>query len=167
NIINEEKRSILLESLKVVDLVEQVFEANHAGSRLANEINEWYPISGKINDDIKQACVEHGHGGCWNTPNYHINNIICIDMKECYPASMRGQEECAPWFNRFGHPTHHLVRVAVNEKLPKDDITGFAQWYEKHFACRDGDGCIKGWAPIVLLQYLLGAGILEDLMVGE
>ncbi|CAG8841607.1 3622_t:CDS:2, partial [Gigaspora margarita] len=61
NIINEKKRSILLESLKVVDLAEQVFGANHAGSRLANEINEWYPISGKINDDIKRACVEYGH----------------------------------------------------------------------------------------------------------
>ncbi|CAG8833559.1 31001_t:CDS:2, partial [Gigaspora margarita] len=123
NIINEEKRSILLESLKVVDLAEQ------------------------------RACVEHGHGGRWNTPNYHINDIICIDMKECYPASMRGQRECATWFNRFGHPIHHLVRVAVNGKLPKDDITGFAQvrsfkfapnihpvipvWYGKHFACRE------------------------------
>ena len=63
NIINEEKKSILLKSLKVVDLAEQVFGANHAGSRLANEINKWRPISGKINDVIRQACVEHGHGG--------------------------------------------------------------------------------------------------------
>ncbi|CAG8835930.1 7730_t:CDS:2, partial [Gigaspora margarita] len=125
NIINEKKRSILLESLKVVDLVEQVFGANHARSRLANEINEWYPISEKINDDIKQACVEHEHG----------------------------QGECAPWFNQFGHPTYHLVQVVVNGKLPKDDITGFAQvksfkfapnihsvipvWYGKHFAYRE------------------------------
>ncbi|CAG8628717.1 23401_t:CDS:10 [Gigaspora margarita] len=157
NIINEEKRSILLESLKVVDLAEQVFGANHAGSRLANEINEWYPISEKINNNIKRACVEHGHG----------------------------QEEYAPWFNQFGYPTYHLVQVAVNGKLPKDDITGFAQvrsfkfapnihpvipvWYGKHFACQGRDGCIKekGWAPIVLLQYLLGAGILEDLTVRE
>ncbi|CAG8838656.1 17699_t:CDS:10, partial [Gigaspora margarita] len=121
NIINEKKRLILLESLKVVDLAEQIFGANHAGSRLANKINEWYPISGKINDDIKRACIEHEHG----------------------------QEECALWFNRFGHPTHHLVQVAVNGKLLKDDITGFVQ------------------APIVLLQYLLGASILEDLTVGE
>ncbi|KAF0413852.1 hypothetical protein F8M41_007715 [Gigaspora margarita] len=155
-IINEEKKSILSESLKVVDLVEQVF-----------------------------ACVEHGHGGRWNAPSYHINDVICIDMKECYPASMRGQGECASWFNRFGHPTHHLVRVAVNGKLPQDDITGFAQvnsfkftsnihpvipvWYGKYFACCSGEGCIKnkGWAPIVLLQYLLETGILEDLTIGE
>ncbi|RHZ75704.1 hypothetical protein Glove_212g84 [Diversispora epigaea] len=93
---------------------------------------------------------------------------------------MRGQGECTPWFNRFGHPTHHLVRVAVNGKLPQEDITGFAQvrsfkfasnihpvipvWYGKHFACRSGDGCgkEKGWVPIVLLQYLLEVGILEN-----
>ncbi|CAG8497112.1 15972_t:CDS:2 [Cetraspora pellucida] len=155
NIINEEKKSILLKSLKVVDLAEQVFGANHAGSRLANEINEWHPISGKINDVIRQACVEHGHG------------------------------ECALWFNRFGHPTHHLVRVAVNGKLPKDDTTGFAQiksfkfasnihpvipvWYKKHFACRSRDGCVKskGWAPIVFLRYLLETGILESITIGE
>ncbi|CAG8695958.1 18005_t:CDS:2, partial [Cetraspora pellucida] len=135
NIINEEKKLILLKSLKVVDLAEQLFGANHAGSRLANEINEWRPISGKINNVIRQACVEHGHDGCWNAPSYHINNVVCIDIKECYPA------------------------IAVNGKLPKNDITGFAQinsfkfasnihpvisvWYGKHFACRSGDGCVK------------------------
>ncbi len=48
-------------------------------------------------------------------------------MKECYPASMHGQEECSPWFKQFGHLTHHFVRVAVNGELPPDDITGFAQ----------------------------------------
>ncbi|CAG8537996.1 197_t:CDS:2, partial [Racocetra persica] len=47
------------ESLKVVDLVEQVFGANHIRSQLANEINKWHPISGKINNIIKQACIEH------------------------------------------------------------------------------------------------------------
>ncbi|CAG8844118.1 5804_t:CDS:2, partial [Racocetra persica] len=66
----------------------------------------------------------------------------------------------------FGHPTHHLVRVAVNGELPQDDITRFAQirsfkfvsniylaipvWYGKHFACRSGEGCGKQtnvWLP--------------------
>ncbi|CAG8818581.1 32452_t:CDS:2, partial [Racocetra persica] len=115
-IINKEKKSILSESLKVVDLAEQVFGANHAGSQLANEINEWYPIFGK------------------NAPDYHVNDIVCIDTKEYYPASMRGQGECTPWFNRFGHPTHYLVRVAVNGELPEDDITGFAQIRSFKFA---------------------------------
>ncbi|CAG8589877.1 4767_t:CDS:1, partial [Cetraspora pellucida] len=106
-------------------------------------------------------------------------------MKECYPASMRDQGECTPWFNRFGHPTHYLVRVVVNRELPEDDITGFAQirsfkfasnihlvipvWYRKHFACRSGEGCKKekGWAPIVLLRYLLEVGILESVTIEE
>ncbi|RHZ44471.1 hypothetical protein Glove_724g33 [Diversispora epigaea] len=106
-------------------------------------------------------------------------------MKECYPASMRGQGECTSWFNRFGHPTHYLVKVAVNDELPQEDITGFAQvrsfkfasnihpvipvWYGKHFACRSGEGCAKnkGWALIVLLRYLLEVGILENLTIGE
>ncbi|CAG8687539.1 17281_t:CDS:2, partial [Cetraspora pellucida] len=95
------------------------------------------------------------------------------------------QGECTPWFNRFGHPTHYLVRVAVNGELPEDDITGFAQirsfkfasnihsaipiWYGKHFACRSREGCgkEKGWAPIVLLRYLLEVGILESVTIGE
>ncbi|CAG8699213.1 9201_t:CDS:2, partial [Racocetra persica] len=141
-IINKEKKSILSESLKVVDLAKQVFGANHAGSRLAKEINEWYPIFGKVNENIRQACVKYRHGGRWNVPDYHVNDIVCIDMKECYPA------------------------IAVNRELPEDDIAGFAQirsfkfasnihsvipvWYRKHFACRSGEGCgkEKGWAPI-------------------
>ncbi|RHZ45882.1 hypothetical protein Glove_645g59 [Diversispora epigaea] len=91
------------EIIESFDLTEQVFGANYAGSRLANEINEWRPITGKINDTIKQACIEHVHGGRWNASNYNISDVICIDIKECYPASIRGQGECIPWFNRFGH----------------------------------------------------------------
>ncbi|RHZ71197.1 hypothetical protein Glove_261g44 [Diversispora epigaea] len=184
-IINEEKKSIISESLKVVDLTEQVFGANYARSQLANKINKWQPITGKINDTIKQVCIEHGYGGRWNSPDYNINDVICIDIKECYPVSMRGQGECITWFKRFEHPTHHLVRVAVNRKLPQEDITGFAQvrsfkfasnihpvipvWYGKHFACRNREKCVKnkGWVPIVLLQYFLETGILEDLTIGE
>ncbi|CAG8845535.1 15362_t:CDS:2, partial [Racocetra persica] len=92
-IINKEKKSILSESLKVVDLAEQ------------------------------------------NAPDYHVNDVICIDIKECYPA------------------------IAVNRELPEDDITRFVQirsfkfasniysaisvWYGKHFAYRSGEGCGK------------------------
>ncbi|CAG8844406.1 27819_t:CDS:1, partial [Racocetra persica] len=158
-IINKEKKSILSESLKVVDLAEQVFGANHARSQLANEINEWHPISKKVNENIRQACVEHGHGRRWNASDYHVNDVVFIDMKECYLASMRGKGEYTPWFNRFGYPSHYLVRVVVNEELPEDDIAGFAHirsfkfasniysvipiWYRKHFACRSGEGYEK------------------------
>src|SRR5207244_4914953 len=99
--------------------------------------------------------------------------------------SMLSQGECTPWFNRFGDSTQHSIRVAVNGEMPEDDITGFAQvrsfkfasnihsaipvWYGKHFACRSGEGCgkEKGWAPIVLLRYLLEVGILESVTIGE
>ncbi|CAG8715499.1 1196_t:CDS:10, partial [Racocetra persica] len=112
-IISEKRKRESLESLKVVDLAEQ------------------------------QSCVEHGHGGRWNAPDYCVQDV----------------------FERFGHPTHHLVRVAVNGELPKDDITGFA----KHFACQNEERCgkAKGWTPIVLLRYLLEAGILESVTIGE
>ncbi|CAG8726894.1 45370_t:CDS:2 [Gigaspora margarita] len=79
-------------------------------------------------------------------------NIINKEKKSILLESLK-VVDLAEQFNRFGHPIHHLVRVAVNGKLPKDDITGFAQirsfkfapnihlvilvWYGKHFACRE------------------------------
>ncbi|CAG8838251.1 22586_t:CDS:2, partial [Gigaspora margarita] len=149
-IISEEKKQESLESLKVVDLAEQVFGTNHAGSRLANEINKWYPTPISVHENIKQSCIEHGHGGRWNAPDYCVQDVVCIDMKSCYPA------------------------IAVNGELPENDITGFVQvrsfkfasnthlaipvWYGKHFACRSGEGCRKekGWT-----------GILESVTIGE
>ena len=38
-IINEKRKQEFLESLKIVKLAEQVFGTNHAGGKLANEIN--------------------------------------------------------------------------------------------------------------------------------
>ncbi|CAG8829620.1 19039_t:CDS:2, partial [Racocetra persica] len=148
-IISEEKEQEFLESLKIVELAEQVFGANYAGSKLANEINNWHLTPASVHENIKQSCVEYGYGGRWNASNYQVGEVVYIDMKKCYPASMHGQGECSPWFKRVGHPTHHLVRVAVNRELLQDDITRFA-----------GEGCekVKGWTPIVLLRYLLETG---------
>ncbi len=39
-IINEERKQKSLESLKIVELAEQVFSANYAEGKLANEIND-------------------------------------------------------------------------------------------------------------------------------
>src|SRR6266540_5669037 len=113
-IINKERKRKFLESLKIVELAEQVFGANHAGGKLANKINDWHLTLASIHENIKQSCVEYGYGGRWNAPNYQVEDVVYIDMKECYPASIRGQGECSSWFKRFGHPTYHLVRVAVN-----------------------------------------------------
>ncbi|MEW8688903.1 MAG: hypothetical protein AB2556_24050, partial [Candidatus Thiodiazotropha sp.] len=88
-----------------------------------------------------------------------------IDMKACYPASFQGMGEAKPYFERFGHPTHRMVRVAINGALPKNIGTGFAEiqewefdatchpvipaWFGKHFASKSGGG-----APTQLLAFL-------------
>ncbi|PKB96352.1 hypothetical protein RhiirA5_434978 [Rhizophagus irregularis] len=89
----------------------------------------WHPTLVSVHENIKQSCVEHGHGGHWNAPNYQVEDVIYIDMKECYPASIRGQGECSPWFKQFGHLTYHFVQVAVEGELPSNDITGFVQQF--------------------------------------
>ncbi|MEW8689371.1 MAG: hypothetical protein AB2556_26405 [Candidatus Thiodiazotropha sp.] len=80
--------------------------------------------------------------------------------------------EAKPYFDRFGHPTHRMVRVAINRTLPKDIGTGFAEiqewkfdgtcypvipaWFGRYFA-----GCgATGWAPTQLLAYLIESGLL-------
>ncbi len=63
-IINKERKRKFLESLKIVELAEQVFGANHAGGKLANEINDWHPTLASVHENIKQFCVEYGYGGC-------------------------------------------------------------------------------------------------------
>ena len=90
--------------------------------------------------DVAQAgCVEHGHGGLLNAPNYHINDVVSIDMH--YPANFMGKGEAGPWFQRFGHPRHRMTRVAANGPMPDDIGTGFAQVWAWQFA--------KGLHPVI------------------
>ncbi len=93
-----------------------------------------------------------------------------------YLGSFIGYGECSEYFKRFGHPTHDMTRVAINGPLPDFDLTGFAliesfelreglhmivyAWFGKHFS-------EKCWAPIVLLRYMIGVGILVSLKVSE
>ena len=125
---------------------------------------------------MEKACVEHGHGGLWNSIDYHTRDVVSIDMKACYPASFQGMGEAKPYFERFGHPSHRMTRVAINGPLPKDIGTGCAEvqewefdatchpvipaWFGKHFAC-------SGWAPTQLLAYLTESGFLKSLKVRE
>ena len=127
-------------------------------------------------DEVQAACVEHGHGGLWNSPSYHTQDVVSIDMKACYPASFQGQGEAAPWFRRFGHPGHRMARVAINGPLPVDIGTGFARVCSWEFApdCHPvipawlgGHLVAKGWAPTVLLAYLTETGLLAHLEVTE
>ena len=130
---------------------------------MAKEKNNWKPNPASFLLDIEKACVEHGHGGLWNSMNYHTREVVSIDMKACHPASFQGMGEAKPYFQRFGHPTHRLTRVAINGPLPK--VIGFAEvqewefeatchpvihaWFRRHFSCPEG-----GWAPTQLLAFL-------------
>ncbi|CAI2170168.1 18790_t:CDS:10 [Funneliformis geosporum] len=80
-IINKERKQESLESLKIVELAEQVFGANHAGSKLASEINDWHPTLTSMHKNIKQSCVEHGHGECWNASNYQVEDQFLSSME--------------------------------------------------------------------------------------
>jgi len=156
-------------------LAEKAFGENHAASIMAKEKNGWKPTPASLLPDIQKACVEHGHGGLWNSMDYDTRTIVSIDMKACYPASFQGEGEAKPYFERFGHPTHRMTRVAINGPLPEDIGTGFAEvqeweitdchpvipaWFGKHFA-------ENGWAPTQLLAFLTESGFLKTLKVHE
>ncbi|MEW8688477.1 MAG: hypothetical protein AB2556_21905, partial [Candidatus Thiodiazotropha sp.] len=100
------------------ELTERAFGENHPASLLP---------------DIQKACVEHGRGGLWNSMGYDTREVVSIDMKACYPASFQGKGEANPYFDRFGHATHRMIRVAINGALPKGIGTGFAEIQECEF----------------------------------
>ena len=85
--------------------------------------------------------------------DYDTREVVSIDMKACYPASFRGMGEAKPYFERFGHPTHCMTRVAINGPLPKDTGTGFAEVQEWEFAA-DCHPVIPAWFR--MLQRRLG-----------
>ncbi|KAK3796753.1 hypothetical protein RRG08_045761 [Elysia crispata] len=146
-------------------LASRVFGENHAASVVTREKNVWKPTPVNLLDMVQAACVEHGHGGLWNAPDYHVNEVVSIDMKACYPASFQGKGEAAPWFQHFGHPRHRMARVAVNGPLPDDIGTGFAQVRSWHVVRLAFPG--KQWAPIPLLAYMVETGLLAKLQVAE
>ena len=109
------------------ELSERVFGDNHPASIMAKEKNAWKPTPASILPDIQKAYVEHGHGGLWNSMDYDMRDVVRSDMKTCYPASFQGMGEAKPYFERFGHPTHHKTRVTINDTVPRDIGTGFAE----------------------------------------
>ena len=154
---------------------EKAFRENHAASIMAKEKNGWKSTPASLLPDIQRACVEHGHGGLWNSMDYDTRTIVSIDMKACFPASFQGEGEAKPYFERFGHSTHRMTRVAINGPLPEDIGTGFAEvqeweftgchpvipaWFGKHLA-------ENGWAPTQLLAFLTESGFLKNLKVRE
>ncbi|MEW8689317.1 MAG: hypothetical protein AB2556_26135 [Candidatus Thiodiazotropha sp.] len=102
------------------ELAERACGENHTASIMSKEKNGLKPTQGSLLPDIQKACVEHGHGGLWNSMGYDTRKVVSIDMKASYPASFQGMGEANPYFERFGHPTHRMVRIAINGALPKD-----------------------------------------------
>lgn len=157
-------------------LAQRVFGENHAASVVAREKNGWRPTPVGLLEEVQASCVEHGHGGLWNAERYHVSEVVCIDMKACYPASFQGRGEAAPWFSRFGHPGSQMVRLAINGPLPSDIGTGFARVRSFGFAeeCHPvipawfgGHLAREQWAPTALLIYLVETGLLVHLEVTE
>ena len=158
------------------ELAERAFGESHVASIMAKERNGWKPTPANLLPDIEKACMEHGHGGLWNSMGYDMREVTSIDMKACYPASFQGMGEAKPYFERFGHPTHRMTRVAINGPLPNPIGTGFAEvqewefeatchsvipaWFGRHFS----EG---GWAPTQLLAFLAESGLLRSLKVRE
>ena len=77
-------------------LAQKVFGENHAASMFTKERNNWKPTPVHLLEVAQAGCVEHGHGGLWNAPNYHINDVVSIDMHSCYPTSFMGKERLHP-----------------------------------------------------------------------
>lgn len=164
------------DALGDADLAEKAFGENHAASIMAKAKNGWKPTPVSLLPDIQKACVEHGHGGLWNSMDYDTREVVSIDMKACYPASFQGLGDAKPYFERFGHPTHRMTRVSINGPLPEDIQTGFAEvqewefsdtchpvipaWFGRHFAD-------AGWAPTPLLAFLVERSLLKTLKVRE
>ena len=155
---------------------ERAFGENLAASIRAKEKNAWKPTPASLKQYIQKACVEHGHGGVWNSIDYATRDVVSIGMKACYPASFQGMGKAKPYFEWFEHPTHHMTRVAINGALPRDVGTGFAEvqkwefeaichpvipaWFGRHFSD-------AGWAPTPLLVFLVESGLQRTLEVRE
>ena len=57
------------------ELAERAFGKNHAASIMAKEKNAWKPTPISFLPDIQKACVEHGHGGLWNSMDYDTRDV--------------------------------------------------------------------------------------------
>lgn len=188
-----DKHQALIEACRAYDpenpeeLAIKVFSEVGAAAYVTRNKNGWKPTPARFLEDVQRACMEAGHGGLWCRPGgYRVSNVVSLDQTASYPAALLGQGDCAPYFKRFGHPTHRLVRVSINGPLPERDLTGFAEikawefapgvhplipaWFGRRFARPKADKTARnerGWAPIAFLRYLVDTRILLCLEVAE
>ena len=167
----------ICDALGNVSMGKMVFSENHTAAIVAKEKKGFQPTLASLEDDIKKACVENGHGGLWNPMDYDMREVISIDMKACYPASFLGEGEAKPYFECFGHPTHRMTRVSMYQcprhwpRLCPGPWVGIQQqrpschptWFGRHFT----DATNGGWAPTPLLTYMAESGLLKCLKVLE
>lgn len=91
--VKHQKIQEVCRDLADVALAEKAFCLSHAASIKAREQNERKPTPARFLEDVQSSCVEHGHGGLWNSMSYNTKDVISIDMKSCYPASFQGKVE--------------------------------------------------------------------------
>lgn len=157
-------------------LSNMVMGKTHAANVLARILNGWKRTPVKYKSQIDASCIEGRHGGVWNAEAYHVERYVSIDIKEAYPACFRGLGECRPYYERYGHPEPPYARIKVDGPLPANDYCGFAQikswrfhpdchpilpaWFGMHFET-------KGWAPVVLLRFMVDTCLLVELTIGD
>ncbi|MEW8689087.1 MAG: hypothetical protein AB2556_24975, partial [Candidatus Thiodiazotropha sp.] len=71
----QERLQAICAKLGNPELVERAFGENHAASIVAKERNGWKPTPANLLPDVEKACVEHGHGGLWNSMNYDTREV--------------------------------------------------------------------------------------------
>ena len=108
--ISEVCRKLLDDDMLANELANRVFGENHATSVVARDKNGWKPTPAAVLDDIQNACVEHGHGGLWNTPEgYDQAAVMSIDMK-LLPRILPGFGQVRPLVRQVSPP-----HASVNE----------------------------------------------------
>ena len=106
------------------ELAERAFGGNHAASIMAKEKNSWKPTPASLLSDIQKA-VELDGLRYEGRRQHRYEGLLS--------GTFQGMGEAKPYFERFGHPTHHMTRVAINGALPRDVGTGFAEVQEREF----------------------------------
>ena len=84
------------------------------------------PTCREFKAEIAQACIEHGHGGLWNSA-YDVRKYVSLDMKHCYPAGFKGVGDCSEYYKAFGHLDAQFFRVSLNGEFPSKDFNGFVK----------------------------------------
>lgn len=62
-------------------ITDREFGTNEAAIIIPKQGNDWKITLANLQDDIQEACMEHGHGGLWNSVNYDMRDILSVNIK--------------------------------------------------------------------------------------